>query len=171
MLEWTICYWRHRKWLWSPGSVDKCSLSLIRFLRQEEYSFWNVNACNFVDRRVLKESYAFTLSTNLCILKMAAPPSSKRQTRHYNQEDCRLRIYRLKRSISHAYLRHKNIFVEIECIAFIRFSAMCLLFRWYRGLFPGLRAAGKWSSPLRFHLMPKLRMNDYIWRVFVRASS
>ena len=92
--------WRHRQGLCSPGSLDRCSLSLISFMRHEDYRFWNVNACSLVDRSVLKESYASTFSTNVYVLKVVAPPSSKLQTMHYNQEGCRFRIHRLKKHLT-----------------------------------------------------------------------
>jgi hypothetical protein len=51
------------------------------------------------------------------------------------------------KSISRAYLRHKNIiFVETECFAFIRVFAMCLLLSWYPGFV--LRTSRCWGMKL-----------------------
>ena len=146
MLEWTICYWRHRQWLWSPGSLDRFSLSLISFMRHEDHSFWNVNACILVDRSVLKESYTSTFSTKVCILKTAAPPSSKGQTRHYNQEDCRLRIHRLKKHLICLPASQEHYICRNWMFYCIRVSAIRFLLSWHRGFV--LRISSCWGMKL-----------------------
>jgi hypothetical protein len=131
-------------------------------MRHEDCSFWNVNACSLVDRSVLKESYASAFSTNLRILKMVAPPYSKRQTRHYNQEDCSLRIHRLKKHLTCLPLSQEHYICRNWTFCFYEFPQCVSYLVGTRGSFSGLWAAGEWGSPLPFHLMPKLRMNDGI---------
>lgn len=135
VLEWTICYWRHRQWMWSAGSLDRCSLSPTSFLRHEDYSFWNVNACSLVDGSVLEG--CLHVQQKVCILKMAAPPSSKcwhLSVKHgITVKKIVAFVFTGSRSLSHAYVRQKNIkFVETEWFAFIRVSAICLPLSWYR---------------------------------------